>query len=373
MAICKRPASSVFRGQAQPNSSKKRIVARRTVPSTIKKPVFVSAEDYEETTYLGEGTYGVVYKGRHRATGQTVAIKFLGSPPERAGEPADSRELLREARFLESCSGNPHVVGFHCVVRDPATGELGLVMEFVGRSLKDFLAEKPGKPLPEATVRAFMRQLLTGAKGMHERGILHRDIKPGNVLVGEGQGGEVLKICDFGLAISASQQPPLKQAGTKLYRAPEMLMGKAEYDALADAWSLGCVMAELVSGDILLWGVDTALIDMPQCPEEFAYLWTIFGVLGTPDDATWPGFNSLPLAANMPPLKLGHRSQLRKLIPEATLSEQGFEVLNGLLACNPDKRLTAADALKLPWFADASNSPPLPAAAAADDGEKRRS
>lgn len=214
-----------------------------------------------------------------------------------------------------------------------------------------------------------MRQLLTGAKGMQERRIVHRDIKPGNVLVVEG--GEVLKICDFGLAMSESEQPPRKQAGTKLYRAPEMLMGKSDYDALADAWSLGCVMAELVSGDILLRGVDTALIDMPHCPEEFAYLWTIFGVLGTPDDATWPGFTSLPLAATMPPLKLGQRSRLRKLIPEEMLSVEGFEVLNGLLACNPDKRLTAADALKLPWFADAANSSPRRlAAAGADVGEE---
>nr|XP_020163063.2 uncharacterized protein LOC109748447 [Aegilops tauschii subsp. strangulata] len=170
----------------------------------------------------------VVYKGRHRATGQTVAIKFLGSSPDSADEPADPRELLREARFLEACSGNPHVVGFHCTVRDPDTGE--------------------------------------------ERRIVHRDIKPGNVLVLEG--GEVLKICDFGLAPRAGDAH-----------------GKPDYDALADAWSLGCVMAELVSGDILLRGVDTALIDMPHCPVEFAYLWTIFGVLGTPDGATSVGIS----------------------------------------------------------------------------------
>lgn len=130
MAICKRSATAVFHG-ADPV---KKMRAKRTIPCTIKKPVFVSTEDYEETAYLGEGTYGVVYKGRHRATGQTVTIKFLGSSPDRADEPADPRELLREARFLEACSGNPHVVGFHCTVRDPATGEVGLVMGSSGRT-----------------------------------------------------------------------------------------------------------------------------------------------------------------------------------------------------------------------------------------------
>uniref|UniRef100_A0ACD5YZ14 Uncharacterized protein n=3 Tax=Avena sativa TaxID=4498 RepID=A0ACD5YZ14_AVESA len=311
MAVGKQPAAAVdCQAQAKPAKKRRFVVARRTTPTVIKKPAaFATTADYEvdTTSSLGECAFGVVYKARHHATGQTVAIKFD------AYADGDPRELLREARFLEACSGNSHVVGFRCVVRDPPTGELGLVMEFVpGPSLRNILfqrrrAAKP--PFPEATVRAFMRQLQMGASGMQDRNIVHRDIKPENVMVTE-EGGEVLlKICDFGLAISASDPPPHKQAGTKMYIAPEVLMGKPDPDALVDAWSLGCVMAELLVGERLLQrgGLMEALFDMEMCAEEIAYLWTIFGVLGTPDDTTWPGFASLPRAATMP-LELGQRS-----------------------------------------------------------------
>ncbi|XP_047050854.1 putative cyclin-dependent kinase F-2 [Lolium rigidum] len=369
MAICKRPAAAVAMGGQAVNKKRKVVVAKRTWPgpsgikkaAVIKKPAaYATTADYEEEkTCLGEGAFGVVFKARHRVTGQTVAIKHLASPPPEvdAAECPDPREqLLREARFLEACSGNPHVVGFHGVVLNPSTTKLGLVMDFVaGQSLRDILDERQDRsapPPPEATVRAFMRQLLTGAKGVHERNVVHRDIKPANLLLTEGE--EVLKICDFGLAISASDPPPHSEAGTMPYAAPEVLLGKPDIDSLVDAWSIGCVMAELVGGEMLLLraGVEEALLEMQRLyAEEIIYLWTIFGLLGTPDEVEWPGFASLPRAAKIPALKPGQRSRLRELFPEETLSEEGFEVMEGLLTCNPDKRLTAADALKLPWFA----------------------
>ncbi|PNT69192.1 putative cyclin-dependent kinase F-2 [Brachypodium distachyon] len=374
MAVRKRPAA-VLSGQAQaaerpePEAKKTRF-AKRTSRGTITKPTYGSLDEYKQTSILGQGTYGVVFEGRHKATGETVAIKFLLPPDDdddddtkEPAPPVDPRELLQEARFLEACVGNPHVVGFRCLVRDPANGELGLVMEHVGRqSLLDFLHERRS-PLPEATVRAFMRQLLTGAKGMHDRGVIHRDIKPGNILIAQHDGGEqdqdqeavVLKICDFGLALSASQWPPHNQVGTMLYRAPEMLMGKLDYDAVADTWSLGCVMAELVAGEILLRR------EVESCPrgqyfEDVAYLRSIFRLLGMPDDATWPGFSSLPLANVMTQLQLEKHGRLRELFPPEMLSNEGFEVLNGLLTCNPDERLTAEAALELPWFASSSSA-----------------
>ncbi|CAN6282097.1 unnamed protein product [Urochloa humidicola] len=321
---------------------------------------FGSAEEYEETCLLGEGGFGTVVKARHRGTGLTVAIKRLTPPDAADSQTAAStanrvaaagscggleEELLREARLHQACGSHPFVVGFRGLVRDPAA-DLGLVMECVdGPSLHDYLRQRRrlrhgSARIPEATARAAMWQLLTAAKAMHKSGVVHRDIKPGNILIGDGR--RVLKICDFGLAMSTSDAPTTHgPAGTLWYKAPEMLLEMGEYDSRVDAWSLGCVMAEVVYGRALFAG-----------SYETEQLVAIFDVLGVPDGEAWPEFTSTAFAAEaVTELDVQRGSRLRELFPAAMLSREGFEVLDGLLTCNPHKRLTADAALKLPWFA----------------------
>ncbi|KAJ1294571.1 hypothetical protein BS78_01G155100 [Paspalum vaginatum] len=312
-----------------------------------------SADEYEETGSLGHGAYGVVFKARHRVTGQTVAIKRLPG-----GDPA---ALLREASLLEracaSGGGNPFVVGFHGVIGDrdqePTTSgtDLCLVMECVGPSLDSVLQQHRRARLPEPTLRAAMRQLLTGVAKMHASRIVHRDIKPQNILVGDDHGQSVLKLCDFGLAVSTSEPTPSEPVGTLWYQAPEMLLEEEDYDSQIDTWALGCIMAELINtGRPLFQGC----YDVGQ-------LCAIFDVLGVPDDSTWPGFSSTTFATVvMPELDMQRSSNLRELFPDTKLSEEGFQVLSGLLTCNPEKRLTAAAALKHPWFAKVDDALKLP-------------
>ena len=175
---------------------------------------------------------------------------------------------------------------------------------------------------------------------MHDARIVHRDIKPQNILVGDGH--SVVKLCDFGLAMSTDEPPPYEAAGTLWYMAPEMLLEKPDYDERVDLWSLGCVMAELINNGRPLF---QGFYDQGQ-------LCAIFDVLGVPDDSTWPGFSSTTFATVwMPELDMHRDNYLRELFPETKLSKEGFEVLSGLLTCNPEKRLTAAAALRHPRFA----------------------
>ncbi|CAN6298324.1 unnamed protein product [Urochloa humidicola] len=333
-AACVEAAAAPRHPGAQPTRKRMRVAMGTT-------------EDYEETRCLGEGSFGAVVKARHRVTGENVAIKRLDAA---VGSHA---VLLCEHLFLDACAGNPFVVRSRGLARDPATAELCLVMDYAGPSLEDILlrlqrrrphghGSRPPPLLPEATVRAAMRQLLAGARGMHDDAhVIHRDIKPGNILVEDNR---VLRLCDFGLAVStvSDPPPPYEPAGTPWYMAPEMLLGKPDYDARVDAWSIGCVMAELVGGSAPF-----------QVADDEAQLCKIFAVLGLPDDRSWPWFSSTEFAAEVVP-DLDERqyrhNHLREDFPESMLSKEGFEVLSGLLTCNPEKRLTAAAALKLPWF-----------------------
>lgn len=306
-----------------------------------------STRSYKQIGEIGSGSFGAVIKARHRKTGQTVAIKKFRRRDGGKKCAGDVRRVLREACFLAACGGHPNLVGLHAVARDPGTKEYSVVMECVGPSLRRVLRERlrvHGAPFPEAYVRRVVRQLLTGAEAMHSRRIIHRDIKTGNVLVDED--GGAVKICDYGLAVStaAKSGPPYPRAGTVAYMAPEVLMYRSDYDERVDLWPIGCVMAELLSGEVLFKvGDGEQQIDK------------IFDLLATPAEETFEAFMSPFMTSTVPRRRARQPrprrdSRLRELFPSDVLSQDGYDVLKGLLTCNPKERLTAATALQLPWF-----------------------
>ncbi|CAL5012031.1 unnamed protein product [Urochloa decumbens] len=293
-----------------------------------RKRRMASARGYrQEGRRLGQGERGAVVVGaRHRATGQHVAVKSL----HRRSRRSHAVDVLREACFTA-----------------PGTADYSIVMDndAAGPSLRVAMGGD-NRPFTEAEVRHVMRQLLAGAE--HGHGIVHRNIKPDNIiLVGDVANGGAVRICNYEAAKSlAERNPPCRFAGTLAYMAPEVLARNAGHGTPVDAWSLGCVMGELLAGKPPFAGKDEA-----------NHLFKIFDVLGVPCKRVWQAME--PQAHDdevqvwrARQLRARHRNRLRELFPEEMLSRDGFHVLKGLLTCDPEKRLTAAAALQCPWFTE---------------------
>ncbi|TYH61593.1 hypothetical protein ES332_D07G063000v1 [Gossypium tomentosum] len=299
-----------------------------------------SVYEYERLNKISEGTYGVVFRARDKKTGEIVALKKVKILDRREleefGFPLTS---LREINILASFNHSSIVKVKEVVVDDH--DNVYMVMEYMEHDLKA-LMESMKWPFSTSDVKCLMLQLLEGVKYLHDNWVLHRDLKTSNLLLSNQ--GE-LKICDFGMARQYGS--PQKQYTTKVvtqwYRAPELLLGAKTYSTAVDMWSVGCIMAEMLAKQPLFKG--TSEIDQ---------LRKIFDTLGTPNEKIWAGFSELPGS------KANYSKQrynlLRKKFPvasftgSAVLSDAGFDLLNRLLTYDPEKRITADDALKHDWF-----------------------
>uniref|UniRef100_J3N118 [RNA-polymerase]-subunit kinase n=1 Tax=Oryza brachyantha TaxID=4533 RepID=J3N118_ORYBR len=195
----------------------------------------LDSADAEQPARAGaEGSFGVVIKARdRRIRGRKVALKRLHG----AGQGFDT------VRVEHACRGHPSIVEIKNVVADAKSGEVFLVMEFVGNSLRDQIPWSR----PEDLVREMMRKLIDAAQKMHSSRVIHRDIKPENILVGAFG---ALKICDFSSATfmkPAGKPYDECRVGTLPYTSPEQLAGNRCYGPAVDMWALGCIMGELLT------------------------------------------------------------------------------------------------------------------------------
>ncbi|CAH1433842.1 unnamed protein product [Lactuca virosa] len=318
-----------------------------------------SVDEFERLNKIDEGTYGVVYRAKDKKTGEVVALKKVKMEKEREGFPLTS---LREINILLSFH-HPSIVDVKEVVVGSNLDSIFMVMEYMEHDLKA-LMETMKQPFSQSEVKCLMLQLLEGTQYLHDNWVLHRDLKTSNLLLNNR--GE-LKICDFGLArqYGSPLKPYTHLVVTLWYRAPELLLGIKEYSTAIDMWSLGCIMAELLSKQPLFNG-----------KTEFDQLDKIFKILGTPNETIWPGFSKLPgvkvnfvkhqrpaLGDFLVCLSSFHwYNLLRRKFPATSftgspvLSDAGFDLLNKLLTYDPEKRITAEAALNHEWFREV----PLP-------------
>lgn len=287
---------------------------------------------YEKLKKVGEGTYARVYKARNTETGKIYALKVIRM--EESGEEGVPFTVIREISLLKRLN-HPNIVRLLEVINTEKRG-MTLVFEFLYCDLKKYMDARGGI-LSIKTVKSLLYQILKGTDFCHANHVLHRDLKPQNLLINKK--GE-LKLADFGLARS-NGIPVVRlssQVVTLWYRAPDVLLSTHKYTSSIDIWSIGCIFAEMVSGTPLLRGSN----DEDQLVE-------IFKTLGTPTEEKWPGFKELPGYASGK-WKKYRGKPIRMLVPG--LKEHGYDLLERMLKYNPAERLTAKEAIAHAYFGD---------------------
>jgi len=279
---------------------------------------------------VGEGTYGAVFRAHDAETRRTVAVKRVKTENEREGVPSTA---IREVAVLKGAD-HPNIVKLLDVCCTP--GKLFLVFEFIDLNLKQHM-KKHNMQLNPEEVRQLHQQLIRGIDFCHSHRIIHRDLKPQNVLV---DGASRLKIADFGMARAFSVPLPkyTHEVVTTWYRAPEILFGCEEYSLPVDVWSAGCILGEMATGSPLFHG-----------DSEISTIFEIFQKLGTPTEAEWPGLAELP--DFKPTFPKWRRKQWAE-IPKAAqqLGPDGMHMLDGLLQYDPQRRISARQALAHSYF-----------------------
>ncbi|CAK8578118.1 unnamed protein product [Lathyrus sativus] len=288
-------------------------------------------EQYEKVEKIGEGTYGVVYKARDRVTNETIALKKIRLEQEDEGVPSTA---IREISLLKEMQ-HRNIVRLQDVVHSEK--RLYLVFEYLDLDLKKHMDSSPEFSKDQRQVKMFLYQILCGIAYCHSHRVLHRDLKPQNLLI--DRSSNALKLADFGLAraFGIPVRTFTHEVVTLWYRAPEILLGSRHYSTPVDVWSVGCIFAEMINQRPLFPG-----------DSEIDELFKIFRITGTPNEDTWPGVTSLPDFKSAFPK--WPSKDLATLVP--SLEPSGLDLLSSMLRLDPSRRITARGALDHEYFKD---------------------
>ena len=322
---------------SRPEPGRGRELAERLNDETKQK--------YVKDKKLGEGTYAIVYLGHLKADPSSLlAIKKIKVNTEyRLGL---SMDAIREVKYLQELS-HPNIIALHAVFSSK-NQNLNLVLEYLPLGdLEMLIKDSEGIRYGTAEVKAWMGMLGRAVWFCHENFVLHRDIKPNNLLIAAD--GEV-KLADFGLARSFSDpyRPMTYQVITRWYRPPELLFGARFYSGAVDVWSMGTVFAELIlRAPFVAGNTDVHQLEL------------ICNTIGTPTEENWPGVSKLEgflkydKAATIP--VRGKEFYLSRF---GTVGPVGVDLLMSMLALDPRQRCTARQVLEHKWW----SSDPRPTA-----------
>jgi len=242
------------------------------------------------------------------------------------------REIMYQRR-----TNHPSVLPLLSVWRLGNDRDIVMVLPFMDTDLH--VALRSGLVVKPAQKAFVMYQLIAALAYLHASGLVHRDIKPLNLLLNEAC---KLRVCDFGLVRGTEATPPstemltaTDQVGSRWYRAPELMLGTTRYSASVDLWSCGCVLAEMYTGKVLLPGSSNT-----------NQLQRIFEVTGLPTEEDFSSFHCDEAAAAVAALPSIAQKSLAKLVPRTP--ETTLDLIRKLLTLHPGRRLDAVASIDHP-------------------------
>ncbi|KAK5642733.1 hypothetical protein RI129_008901 [Pyrocoelia pectoralis] len=304
------------------------------------------SQRYEKIEFLGEGQFATVYKAKDKDTDNIVAVKKIKAGSKIEAQDGINRTALREIKILQELNHKNCLVLLD-VFSQGSMSNVSLVFDFMDTDLEVIIKDNT-IILTTANIKSYTIQTLQGLEYLHLNWILHRDLKPNNLLV---NAAGLLKIADFGLAklYGSPNRINTHQVVTRWYRSPELLFGAKQYGACVDMWALGCIVAEL-------------LLRLPFLPGEsdLDQLTKIFQVFGNPTEQNWPAVKTLSDYVEFKPYP---PVPLKNIFIAA--GDDLLDVLGALLVLNPLKRKNCSEALQMPFFSNkpaptVSNKLPLP-------------
>ncbi|CAL8293649.1 unnamed protein product [Merluccius merluccius] len=303
---------------------------------------------YDIRRRLGKGAYGIVWKAVDRQTGEVVAVKKIFDAFRNR---TDAQRTFREIMFLQEFGDHTNIVKLINVIRAQNDRDIYLIFEHMDTDLHAVI--KKGSLLKDVHKRYVMYQLLKATKYLHSGNVIHRDQKPSNILLDTDC---YVKLCDFGLARSLCQiqedagNPTLTEyVATRWYRAPEILLGSTRYTKGIDMWSIGCILGEMLLGKALFPGTST--INQVE---------KILSAIAHPSPEDIQSIKSEYGASVIQRMLLKPQVPLEDLL-QPSVPPDALDLLKRLLVFNPDKRLTAEQALEHPYVARFHNPVKEPA------------
>ncbi|KAK7086136.1 Mitogen-activated protein kinase 15 [Halocaridina rubra] len=295
--------------------------------------------------------YGIVWKAIDRRSGDIVAVKKIF---DAFRNETDAQRTFREIVFLLEFSSHPNVIRLLNVLKADNNKDIYLVFQFMETDLHNVI--KKGNVLEDIHRRYIMYQLFRATRYLHSGSVIHRDLKPSNILIDSDCR---VKVADFGLARSVEPCARVEPQGdptltnyvaTRWYRAPEILLNSKRYTLGVDMWSLGCILGEMLLGKPMFPGSST--IDQIE---------RIMAVIAPPSREDLHIISS-QYASGLLNKPQGGRAPkpLREILGGAP--SDAIDLVEKLLVFNPEKRLTAEQALKHPFvsrFHNTANEPCL--------------